>query len=668
MCTLEGHTDNVRTIDWNYEIASLLLSGGWDGTIRLWDIYKKRCLRVVSDHSSDIYGIISHPNRPFYYITVSKDSTIRFWLLKDIVRKLLVKFILKRPLNELQYALSLHYDYNSPCLLNKSPLFPQIASGTDYEKYWKIYTYLSGENGMYELWSMVKCNLHRNETPSNSKVIHIRDVSNYLKDQALKFENEAKDNNYIHSSKMTKKQVIVKAANAYIKFGDFEKYCELMINAGEWKKALMVAPKVSKNYWMKLCTKYSNYLEKTDNEDVIPYYIISKSYLQLLQYLYRHGLYEESLLLHCMYDSEEYKAINSETLRLNKIVNTDSLISLNLDLKTNFQVEKTVELLSSNYFNKGEPFLGAAWYLAINNTKKALQILSDSGEVELAYILSLIFLIPLKSLTLDNLCKRLSSLGYDKEACQIYSNMNSKKFLLQFCGKCACNKELAKKIFSFAGYRSPESYKDSAESAMKENDLQSAINCYILCADTERAITIGVQLINQYFKTPTWNWAEIRNVIYILHSADASILPDSLKGLYLCYCSFFGLIEAIWLLYTPIIQPMYNNLLKLIKKYNINFPVKLEIITSIVNQYNNRQSHQYNESHRRCAIIVYGNEFPTRCPEDKLYFFNERKRSLIGPIYLLNDKYVITLQEALMWMKVNPYSPLNTGERLNQIN
>lgn len=37
-----------------------------------------------------------------------------------------------------------------------------------------------------------------------------------------------------------------------------------------------------------------------------------------------------------------------------------------------------------------------------------------------------------------------------------------------------------------------------------------------------------------------------------------------------------------------------------------------------------------------------------------------------GPVYLLEDgKSAISLNDALMWAKVNPFSPLGTGIRLN---
>jgi len=76
---LSGHTNFVRALSWNYEHRDLLLSGSWDATIRLWSIPTGACLLVINDHIADVYAIVSHPERPFTYISASRDTTVRVW-------------------------------------------------------------------------------------------------------------------------------------------------------------------------------------------------------------------------------------------------------------------------------------------------------------------------------------------------------------------------------------------------------------------------------------------------------------------------------------------------------------------------------------------------------------------------------------------------------------
>ncbi len=67
-----------------------LLSGSWDGSIRVWDTRTGACLKTVLDHYADVYGLDSHPHRPFVYASSSRDTTMRFWTLHGAVDTLKV--------------------------------------------------------------------------------------------------------------------------------------------------------------------------------------------------------------------------------------------------------------------------------------------------------------------------------------------------------------------------------------------------------------------------------------------------------------------------------------------------------------------------------------------------------------------------------------------------
>ena len=43
---LEGHRNNVRALAWSHEVPFWLLSGSWDGSIRLWDTRSGACIKV----------------------------------------------------------------------------------------------------------------------------------------------------------------------------------------------------------------------------------------------------------------------------------------------------------------------------------------------------------------------------------------------------------------------------------------------------------------------------------------------------------------------------------------------------------------------------------------------------------------------------------------------
>jgi FOG: WD40 repeat len=91
---LSGHTNNVRAIVWNTELPWLLLSGAWDSTICMWDLRDKKCIHVANEHHADVYGIASHPERPFVYVSCSRDTSVRFWSVERLVAPLLLRVII----------------------------------------------------------------------------------------------------------------------------------------------------------------------------------------------------------------------------------------------------------------------------------------------------------------------------------------------------------------------------------------------------------------------------------------------------------------------------------------------------------------------------------------------------------------------------------------------
>lgn len=85
---LVGHQSKVRGLCWNTAQDRILVSGSWDATIRVWDVLTGFCIALVDNHAADVYSIISHPLRPFQYISTSRDTTIRIWELDSVTRVL----------------------------------------------------------------------------------------------------------------------------------------------------------------------------------------------------------------------------------------------------------------------------------------------------------------------------------------------------------------------------------------------------------------------------------------------------------------------------------------------------------------------------------------------------------------------------------------------------
>lgn len=96
--SLDGHADGVHCLKRHPTQLSLLISGSYDGEVRLWDLPKRECRGVVQAHSGFCRGIAMHPDGD-QFLTVGDDKSIKIWQISSLTesepnRTLLCKHIL----------------------------------------------------------------------------------------------------------------------------------------------------------------------------------------------------------------------------------------------------------------------------------------------------------------------------------------------------------------------------------------------------------------------------------------------------------------------------------------------------------------------------------------------------------------------------------------------
>jgi WD40 repeat protein len=97
---LQGHSNNVRGIEWNTEIPYLLISGSWDTTVKIWDTRNATCIFTLLDHHGDVYGVALHPERPFVFASSARDTTLRFWEIVEPIYP--IQVFIKIKYNEIE--------------------------------------------------------------------------------------------------------------------------------------------------------------------------------------------------------------------------------------------------------------------------------------------------------------------------------------------------------------------------------------------------------------------------------------------------------------------------------------------------------------------------------------------------------------------------------------
>ncbi|CAF0825794.1 unnamed protein product [Didymodactylos carnosus] len=232
------HKQPVRGLVWHPEIAHLLISGSWDSTIRVWDIETLTCLETIYDHQADVYGLHIHRARPFLMISSSRDSTLRFWSLSRYGEVLYSTLLIKKSLKSIILPLEDKSD-TTHCPLLSGTYSREILlkyENTDWSTLIRIMSeYFSISHGVANLWMLVDVinGMDAQLLPEKYRygIVHSSHLIKFKNGEA--FERERKKDVYTGLTSLKREQRLSDAADAHIKIGNIQRYCEIMIELGE---------------------------------------------------------------------------------------------------------------------------------------------------------------------------------------------------------------------------------------------------------------------------------------------------------------------------------------------------------------------------------------------------------------------------------------------------
>eukprot|EP01064_Diplonema_japonicum_P026929 TRINITY_DN3855_c0_g1_i1.p1 TRINITY_DN3855_c0_g1~~TRINITY_DN3855_c0_g1_i1.p1 ORF type:complete len:469 (+),score=97.88 TRINITY_DN3855_c0_g1_i1:58-1407(+) len=78
VAAFEGHLDSVHCLAKDPTNLSLMLSGGCDGEVRLWNMQKKELCHKVSAHKGFVTGMVTAPDGAAYF-SAGSDKAVRLW-------------------------------------------------------------------------------------------------------------------------------------------------------------------------------------------------------------------------------------------------------------------------------------------------------------------------------------------------------------------------------------------------------------------------------------------------------------------------------------------------------------------------------------------------------------------------------------------------------------
>ncbi|XP_032774664.1 WD repeat-containing protein 17 [Rattus rattus] len=708
---LNGHTAPVRGLMWNTEIPYLLISGSWDYTIKVWDTRGGVCLDTVYDHGADVYGLSCHPSRPFMMASCSRDSTVRLWSLTPLITPLQINILADRPWEEIIGNTDNAIEQASPPLLcgkASKDIKQEVEKLTCNPRVKKLRLFsecLSSPGGSDNLWNLVAVIKGQDDSllPQNyyKGMMHLKHL--------IKFRtSEAQELTTIKMSKFgggigapTKENKLKEAAEIHLRLGQIQRYCELMVELGEWDKALSVAPGVSVKYWRKLMQRRADQLIQEDKDDVIPYCIATGDVKKLVNFFVSRGQLKEALLV-----AQAACEGNMQSIH----VSTPKGASYPDDVyKEDFNelLHKVINELAEWYFQDGRAVLAACCHLAVDDIELAMAYLIRGNELELAVSVGTVLgepAAPAMHYALQLLARKcmmipmcLPSVVYRNLAVDLLlMTPDSEIHLIKLCAFYPGCIEEINDLHKKCNLPPAEECIQLAETAQADGNVFETIKYYLLSQEPEKALPIGIDFVKGCISNSNWTLDTVHPVLDLMTYIRTEKLLlhtcTEARNELLILCGYIGALLAIRRQYQSIVPALYEYTSQLLKRRVVSVPLKIEHLSEELDAWractqstkqlsedspyvppSDSQRTVYETLLKRLKEeplkgitgpdYVTGTNLPSHS-DIHISCLNGLK--IQGPVYFLEDgKSAISLNDALMWAKVNPFSPLGTGIRLN---
>uniref|UniRef100_A0A8C4TWC0 WD repeat domain 17 n=1 Tax=Falco tinnunculus TaxID=100819 RepID=A0A8C4TWC0_FALTI len=453
-----------------------------------------------------------------------------------------------------------------------------------------------------------------------------------------------------------------------------------------WDKALSVAPGVSMKYWRKLMQRRADQLIQEESDDVIPYCIAVGDVEKLVSFFTSRGQLKEALLV-----AQAACEGNIQISPLSTTSGSSNSGGNNTD-DYNELLHKVSKELAEWYFQDGHAVLAACCHLAVENIELAMANLIRGNELELAISVGTV----LGESAAQATHYALELLARKYLAADLLMMIPDNK--LQLVKLCAfypgCAAEISD-LHEKCNLPDVEECMRLAETFQADGDIFETIKYYLLSTEPEKALPVGIQYVKEQLCGSDWTLdsvcpyldllSYIRTERLVLHKC------SEFRNELLILCGYIGALLAIRRQYNSIVPALYEYTSQLLKRREVSVPLKIEQLSEELDAW--RACTQLNKptGELQCTPpsewqrTVYS-VLVSRIQEEPLkgmvgpdYVTGSNLPShsdvhiscltglrIQGPVFFLEDgKSAVSLNDALMWAKVNPFSPLGTGIRLN---
>lgn len=701
ICTLIGHKGPVRGLLWNSEIPYLVISGSWDASIRIWDIREEgKCVQAITDHGADVYGLTCHASRPFILASSSRDSTVRLWSLASFAQPIEINILAGKPWSQILGTVeSVMTPKQQPLLTGRvsrelkteAEEYPADVRNRVIKFFSKFFRAPAGTENLWELVSVVKgLDDTLLSTRYNKGIMHVKHLVRYYSSEAQQLEMAKLTRSGGGIGARSKEDRLRDAAQLHLKTGNIQRYCELMVELGEWERALCVAPGVSYTYWKNLSNRYSKFLLQEDKDDTAVFCTAIGNTEMLVDFYVSRGQMSDAVLT-AQVACEGLSATRGEE-------NQKMALCNGWTEPTEKQKQllcETVEDWAAWHSRYGSPVLAACCFLAVDNPQKAIGKLIKGNELELAVAMGTVLgnLQQYTSVAMEMLSRRCERLGNWELAIDLLHLIPDNRILLaKCCARFALSSEEIDALHKRAHLPTMVECFHEAEKLKRRNDTFECTVFYLLSASPELGLELGLDYVKNILKSSDWTVDDVFFMLQMIGCIRTDVLQTHRrKGELLAVCAYIGALVAIRRGYYSIVHPLFQQARQVLQTDSyIDFGVSESVIQSQCSAWNVVHAAQpekpvnvdiipaeykpvYMKLQQRLGEeqndvlvgqdCVSNTHLPSHSDIHLSCLTGER---IQGLAYFLEDgKSALSANEALMWAKVNPFSPLASGYRIN---
>ncbi|KAG5486446.1 hypothetical protein LSCM4_07377 [Leishmania orientalis] len=418
---LKGHADRVRSVAWCSLAPYLAISGSADASIRLWDVRNGIAITTVRGHNADVVAISSHVDRPLTFVSAARDSTLVAWnvaLLRqvylDAALGTLENCIVADPSSLMGVATS-NVTVSQVAGAAVQQLAKELAecASRPAERLKKLVGFFEGPNGAAEVAEMAlyavdpaayKMAVAEGKPAAMGLVVPTVSLPEAARARAMYANERAHSKSVNAAGSSYKKQRLLEAADELLCVGQLEAYCNVLMEAEEWDRAVAASPAISRAYWRSVCQKAAEAMEAAGDARAVTYYIIGEHAHKAAQLLTRLSQrHYDAATVVCQTCPQVVDDLKQQPQAGESPHNTT--VDANSVTAATQQLQRQRAAVLKRYAN---PQLFAAVLLAYGHHDEAVRVLQHSGDVVLGHIL--VHTVPLREQGSIDTAFRLSML------------------------------------------------------------------------------------------------------------------------------------------------------------------------------------------------------------------------------------------------------------------